>query len=326
MFLRPNVDTMPLTMAPSAPKKPANTVPAALAAELHAASGAARYGLSPSDFCAILQELSEKAAKTSAAVAGKNPPGIEEFLRSLRAEELALARGCAAGNEHAWEVFLTRFREKLYTAARQITREESSARDLADSVYGDLFASRVNGSVRMSKLSSYGGRGSLEGWLRTVLAQEWVNRYRKGKKLVSLEEEAEKGVQFAARESEAQAVPATDALSRATDRALADLSPEDRYILASYFLDERTLADVARSLNVHESTISRRVEKLGKAVRKGILDHLVKGGMSQRQAEEALDTDVRDVQIDLATRLKENGAELGPPPRAKINPAKAQEQ
>jgi len=34
-----------------------------------------------------------------------------------------------------------------------------------------------------SKLSSYTGRGSLEGWLRTVMAQEFVNRYRRQRRL-----------------------------------------------------------------------------------------------------------------------------------------------
>jgi hypothetical protein len=59
-------------------------------------------------------------------------------------------------------------------------------------------------------------------------------------------------------------------------------------------LDKRTLAEIARVLRVHESTISRKVEKLAKAVRKNILDRLIKAGMSRRQADEAMDFDVRD--------------------------------
>ena len=52
--------------------------------------------------------------------------------------------------------------------------------------------------MRSSKLVFYTGRGSLEGWLRTVMAQEFINRYRKQKRTVSLEEQTEEGVQFAA--------------------------------------------------------------------------------------------------------------------------------
>ena len=42
-----------------------------------------------------------------------------------------------------------------------------------------------------------------------------------------------------------------------TEEAIAALDPEERFILASYYLDDRTLAVIARMLGVHESTISR---------------------------------------------------------------------
>src|ERR1700733_13131320 len=46
-------------------------------------------------------------------------------------------------------------------------------------------------------LDYYMGRGSLEGWLRTVLSQQYVNRYRSQSKEVSLDEQVEAGVSFA---------------------------------------------------------------------------------------------------------------------------------
>ncbi len=80
----------------------------------------------------------------------------------------------------------------------------------------------------------------------------------------------------------------------ATDTVLAALAAEERFILASYHLDGRTLAEIARTLGVHESTISRKLEKVARAVRERIMDELLRRGMSRRQAEEALVTDVRD--------------------------------
>ena len=56
-------------------------------------------------------------------------------------------------------------------------------------------------------------------------------------------------------------------------------------------------------LGVHESTISRRVEKLASTLRKKILDRLGKRGMSRRQAEEALEADVRDLAVDVRRHL-----------------------
>jgi DNA-directed RNA polymerase specialized sigma24 family protein len=105
-------------------------------------------------------------------------------------EELALARACADGQERAWEIFMARYREKLYDIAGYIAKESSAARELADSLYADLYGTTTRDGKRISKLASYTGRGSLEGWLRTVMAQEFVNRFRRQRRLVSLDEES----------------------------------------------------------------------------------------------------------------------------------------
>jgi RNA polymerase sigma-70 factor (ECF subfamily) len=142
----------------------------------------------------------------------------------------------------------------------------------------------------------------LEGWLRTVMAQEFVNRFRRRRRLVSLDEESEDGAQFAATDSEPAAVvdPRVEA---ATDEVLSKLPAEERFMLASYYLDDRTLAEIARTLAVHESTISRKLDRLTKSLRKQILAALERRGMSRRQAEEALQVDVRDLQLNIRDRV-----------------------
>jgi RNA polymerase sigma-70 factor (ECF subfamily) len=273
-----------------------------LLADLHAKAGCDNIGLTRESFCEILCEV---GSKNSAAATTEGE--IRAFFLSLRVDELALARACAAGSNPAWEVFLTRFREKLYLSALRIAREDSAARELADTLYADLYGTTTREGRRVSKLASYTGRGSLEGWLRTVLAQEYVNRYRRTKRLVSLDEESEEGVQFRAPDPEP--LPAADQrLAQATDEALAQLSAEDRTVLSAYYLDGRTLADIARMLGVHESTISRKLDKLAKSLRKQIVAALTRRGMSRRQAEEALETDVRDLQVDIRRSLTQDSS------------------
>jgi RNA polymerase sigma-70 factor (ECF subfamily) len=270
--------------------------------EFYASSGAERFGISPEQFTGLIDEAAAKSQPAANSTAAKI-----EACKTLRLEDLILARACAAGNERAWEVFLVRFREKLYDIARQITREDSAGRELADSVYADLYGTRMREGNRVSRLTYYGGRGSLEGWLRTVLAQEFVNTYRKHRRTVSLDEESEEGVQFAAAVSE-PVVPADPRLENAIDEALRSLAADERFILASYFLDGRTLAQIAGALSVHESTISRKIEKLTTGLRKQILKNLVKQGMSRRQAEEALGADVRDLAVDIRASLAQDSS------------------
>src|SRR5579864_3123877 len=161
-----------------------------LVAAIYEKSKGEILGLPRRQFETILEEIARKYLPADAAL-----NDIRELYSSLRVEELALARACAAGHERAWEVFLTRYREKLYDIAGYITKETSAARELADSIYAELYGTAAREGQRVSKLASYTGRGSLEGWLRTVLAQEHVNRFRRQRRLVSMDEESEEGAQ-----------------------------------------------------------------------------------------------------------------------------------
>jgi RNA polymerase sigma-70 factor (ECF subfamily) len=87
-------------------------------------------------------------------------------------------------------------------------------------------------------------------------------------------------------------------------------------------LDQRTLAEIARVLSVHESTISRKLDKLAKSVRKQILLALERKGMSRRQAEEAMEVDVRDLRLNLRDRIaQESVPQTFPEKKAEIRAA-----
>jgi RNA polymerase sigma-70 factor (ECF subfamily) len=257
------------------------------------------YGLDREQFAAILRDIQNKYLPLA------SPNEAADFCGALRLEELVLARGCAAGNEGAWQDFISRYRNKLHAMALHITRDAAHAAELADSLFADLYGVNTRDGVRHSKLVFYTARGSLEGWLRTVMAQEFINRYRRQKRVVSLDEQEEEGTQFVA-PNPPPVIPSDVRLEAATDEALAELSSEDRYVLAAYHLDGRTLAEIARVLGLHESSISRRLDRVTTTLRKRILACLRERGMSHAQAKEALETDVRDVQLDLRARLAQD--------------------
>ncbi len=266
---------------------------------LHERCGAAAYGIDREQFAGILRDIQSKyLPKASSDEAA-------DFCGALRLEELVLARACAAGNEHAWQDFISRYRNKLRAMALHITRDATHASDLADSLFADLYGMNSRDGVRHSKLVFYTARGSLEGWLRTVMAQEFINRYRKTKRDVSLEEQEEEGTQFIAHTPK-PSMAADARLEIATDEALFELSAEDRYVLAAYHLDGRTLAEIARVLGLHESSVSRRLDRVTTTLRKRILACLRDRGMSHAQAKEALEADVRDLNLDLRARLAQD--------------------
>jgi RNA polymerase sigma-70 factor, ECF subfamily len=258
-----------------------------------------RYGITAEEFhgivAAVVIRYAGEASKTEKI----------DLIGTLHIADLILARACSDGNEAAWEVFLTRFRAPLYEAAYRIATDEATGRELADELYANLYGFSDSDGQRRSKLDYYMGRGSFEGWLRTVLSQQYVNRYRSRRREVSLDQELEAGVGFAAPPAADEREPG-DCVVAAVAQTLAELNVEERFLLTSWYLDQRTLADIGRQLKVHESTISRRMERLTATLRKRVRKRLQGAGLSSRECDEVmLDLDVRDLNVDVAASLKQ---------------------
>jgi RNA polymerase sigma-70 factor (ECF subfamily) len=116
--------------------------------------------------------------------------------------------------------------------------------------------------------------------------------------------ETDDGPREIAAKPEAEASPYAGRMAAAVSRTLSGIGAEDRFLLASYFLDRRTLKEVARMVRVHEATVSRRIGRLTEELRKQLLRNLQAGGLSRRAAEEALGTDPRDVEVNLRVILQ----------------------
>jgi RNA polymerase sigma-70 factor, ECF subfamily len=151
-------------------------------------------------------------------------------------------------------------------------------------------------------LASYSGRGSLSGWLRAILAQRFINHHRQSGGQTPLDSQ-----DFPAPAPANEPPPkVTAALSEAVTVTMAELGAEDRFLISSYFLDQRTLQQIAFLLQVHEATVSRRLKRLTENLHKRLLKHLQACGMSKRAAEEALGTDPRDLDLNLRSILQDS--------------------
>ena len=138
------------------------------------------------------------------------------------------------------------------------------------------------------------------GWLRAVLAQRRVNQYRRTNREVALNE-----IEPLAPANDSREYEPLDHLRLALQKVLITVSAEDRFLLAAYYLDTRTLHDIGRVLGVHEATVSRKLKRATERVRKELLRTLTAQGLSRRAAEEALGgTDPRDVEINLRKFLQ----------------------
>jgi RNA polymerase sigma-70 factor (ECF subfamily) len=282
-------------------------LPEMLGEELWRMAGAALVELSKAEFADALETIG--ARDNFGLDPGKqaNERQRETFWRALHLEELAIARGCALGRESAWQRFLAQYREQLTRAAMEMTGSAALSEELAGALYSELFGLTEREGKRWSPLLRYSGRGSLMGWLRAILAQRRVNRYRKLGRETALGE-----IEPAARVSEQLELKQLEDLRVAIKMTLSAASAEERFLLSAYYLDRHTLHEMSCVLRVHEATISRKLKRATERLRKQLLRTLRARGLSRRAAEEALGTDPRDVDINLRKLLQKSEGDTIP--------------
>jgi RNA polymerase sigma-70 factor (ECF subfamily) len=247
---------------------------------------------------------------------------VEAYLDSLHARDLALARACSAGNEAAWEFFVAEYRQQLYRAASAIVghgdSRDPAARELADSLYADLYGLRESASGRKSLFDYFHGRSKLSTWLRAVLAQRHVDEIRRTQRTQPIEgEDGQERVDIATRAGTSSRDAALERtldperakhiaiLQAALVAALGALAPRDRLRLAYYYADERTLAEIGRLMGEHEATASRKLDRTRRGLRRAVEVALRDGKkLSEAQVQECFQHAREKWPFDLTDRLR----------------------
>ena len=236
-------------------------IPKTLAEALYRQAHAEQWHISSERFAAALSASVDRAA----------PADLSRYVRALHLEDLALACACAAGEERAWDYFVREYRPALYRAADAID-PTGGAREIADSIYGDLYGVRERGEERASLFRYYHGRSSLKTWLRAVLAQRHVDAIRAVHRTDPLPDEEEPGTIAAppAVTADPDRSRSRALMQRAFKLALSILSDRDRLRLACYYAQELTLAQTGRILKEHEATVSRQLARTRQALRREV--------------------------------------------------------
>ncbi len=224
---------------------------------------------------------------------------VDSFLTQIQADDLFLALACANGNERAWWEFDQAHRSYLERVARHLAKTEVDAQEVIDQVYVELYGTKIVDGERVSKFSTYSGRGSLRGWLRTVIWHSLVDLHRASHDEVSLDEMTENVGEGMAHASFAEAAPGgedemMDHISReryrkatisALESAFSSLEDHEKLLLLFYHVENLKLREIARLVEneasplrgwfqrksqsrnenptgrIHESTIMRWLEK-----------------------------------------------------------------
>lgn len=275
---------------------------------------APNYGVEYGDFRLALREACTKYMYEGLNGRPPTPDDIRSFLAELQVHDLYLAMACASGNEHAWWTFDNTYRPYIERVARHLANAQVDAEEVTDSVYVELYGTRVVSGVRQSKFATYTGRGTLRGWLRTVVWHAVVDMYRARHDEISIETWTDAGGESQTRpgwqaESHGGEESMVDQLARerysrtvsqALDASFSGLDDHEKLLLLYYHVENLKLREIARLVEepasplrrwfqrqskrraaepesrVHESTVMRWLEKVYGKVAAGFRDQLTR--------------------------------------------------
>ena len=255
----------------------------------------------------LLNEAAARGALKSGAVASDR---VEAYLDALYAEDLALALACKRGDSRAWEHFILSLRPSLYGAARAIAGDEMRGRELADSIWAELYGLDVREGRRRSMLEYFHGRSSILTWLRAVLAQRHVDYIRSQSRTQPLDDDAE-DLSSNRDSNHDESDPSGDEragyvrmLGDALEVALKALTAQDRMRMAYYYRHELSLKEIGSLMGEHESSVSRKLARTRDQLKSAIERRLRENErLSQEQIRLCYDFAAGDLKLDLARAL-----------------------
>ncbi len=282
--------------------------------------------------------FTDSLRKTIDKYVAANSPGaadagdVDSLLAQIQSDDLFMAIACANGNERAWWEFDQNHRSYVERVARHLAKTEVDAQEVIDQVYVELYGTKIVDGERVSKFATYSGRGSLRGWLRTVIWHSLVDLHRASHDEVSLDEMTENVGEGMAHASFAEAAPGgedemIDHLTReryrratvsAIEAAFRSLEDHEKLLLLFYHVENLKLREIARLVEnegsplrgwfqrksqsrnddparrIHESTIMRWLEKSYARVL-----HLFKAELADQSS---LSRDEIEICVGLATQ------------------------
>jgi RNA polymerase sigma-70 factor len=219
---------------------------------------------------------------------------LKRFIAELKLDDLYLGLGCLRGDERAWWEFDRQHRSFIERLTRHLVNSNIDADEVIDAVSVELFGTKIIDGVRQSKLRTYTGRGTLQGWLRVIITHAAADLHRKAKVEAPAEDLAAasdkliaQGI-WTAEESMLTNMMRNryrSATVAALDGALAALDDYETLLLLYYHVEGLKLREIARIVEepgspirrwfarrnspqsrVHESTVMRWLDKVYKKI------------------------------------------------------------
>ena len=156
----------------------------------------------------------------------------------------------AGRGQEAFERLVPVYRRRVFGLAYGILRDRAAAEDLAQEVFVKLWQA----------LPRYDGRARLSIWIYAITRNAAVSAPRTRRRMASLSDDA------VAAEAEGVAAPGEAEEDPALRRAIERLPEKQRQAITLYYLDERSVDEVADLMGLPSNTVKTHLHRARAAV------------------------------------------------------------
>ncbi len=170
-----------------------------------------------------------------------------------------IIKECAAGNTKAQGALFKKYAKVLYAVCLRYTKDQTAAEDVLHEGFIKIFMN----------ISSYKGKGSFEGWMRRIMINTALERYRKNFQMYPVSEVSENDI----------GIKANTIVSDISAKDLLELIKQlpDAYKLVFnlYAIDGYSHKEISEKLNISIGTSKSNLSRARKILQTKVKQHFI---------------------------------------------------
>ena len=179
-----------------------------------------------------------------------------------------IIQGCVSGKTEAQEALYKKYSGKLFGISLRYTKDYSAAEDVLHEAFIKI----------LNHIASFKGTGSFEGWMRRIVINTALERFRKQFQMYSISDVSEE------EDSLKYNHILTDIAAKDLLKLIQDLPTAYKMVFNLYAIDGYTHKEIGEILNISEGTSKSNLSRARKLLQSKIEDRFVISEEEQRKS------------------------------------------
>lgn len=165
-----------------------------------------------------------------------------------------IIKDCKSGKREAQAKLFQKFAKKMFTVSLVYTKDRTAAEDVIQDAFIKIF----------EKISQFKGKGSFEGWMRRIVVNTALERYRRENKLYSIDDY----------QPYEETLSYDDIITNISAgelmQIISTISPQYKVVFSLYAIEGYSHKEIAKELGISEGTSKSNLARARKVLQEKV--------------------------------------------------------